>query len=565
MSKHSHVSSRMSSSPRKLLPPCRCEQDPVEGLKELFVDYFQGGFLAAGRDPATRPVFLRLHGVAHGRFVVPASLPSDLRVGVFAPGTEYAVWVRFSSDVQPGQPDRKGTVGIAIKLFGVVGEKLLAPEQNATTHDFILQNHDVFFVDTAKDMCEFTYQSLTSPAAGDEYLKAHPTTAQILDDMKKDVVSVLETSYWSGLPFRFGADRYVKYKLLPEKSEAGSDGAPDFDGPFYLRSNLHARLQKGEARFKFLVQFQTNDHDMPLDRATVRWCEEQSSPLHVATLILPQQDLDTRNQSEYGENLAFNTWHALVEHEPVGTIAAARKVVYRASADVRRNFNAAPMGEPVMPRPAEWKPGIPYPPGQNRTIVSAKIHPAIGIARMGNSENAYFIGPEIIDPKPEEPGFYRDAEGRLKRQAARFRIYGYDVAGTVVQELTADWADIQWSVHVANRKAAWYRWDMALDIPEAKGHELPRRNATVTGDQRQGLVIDGGTRSIHGANQNGSAYAFWGKFQQADVYLGEIRTDELGRLAVSRRPWQVGVPRRLPDLLGWGDLHQRGRMVRRYQ
>lgn len=161
--------------PPKLPPsPCCCDTDPIAGLKQLFVDYFQGVGMAAGRDPATRPVFLRLHGVAHGRFVVESSLPEALRVGVFAQSPEYPVWVRFSSDVQPGRPDVKGTMGVGIKLFGVEGGKLLEPDQDAATRDFILQNHDVFFVDTAKDMCEFTCDSLHGK--GDEYLNNHPVT-----------------------------------------------------------------------------------------------------------------------------------------------------------------------------------------------------------------------------------------------------------------------------------------------------------------------------------------------------------------------------------------------------
>ncbi|MCU0755823.1 MAG: hypothetical protein MUE46_11985, partial [Xanthomonadales bacterium] len=144
--------------------PCCCSDYPIQGLKQLFVDYFQGRGMAAGRDPATRPVFLRLHGVAHGRFVVDPDLPEALRVGVFVPGREYPTWVRFSADVQPGAPDLKGTTGIGIKLFGVDGEPLLGPDQDALTQEFILPNHDVFFVDTAKDMCEFTCASLHGKA-----------------------------------------------------------------------------------------------------------------------------------------------------------------------------------------------------------------------------------------------------------------------------------------------------------------------------------------------------------------------------------------------------------------
>ena len=525
--KPQHLSAGAADTPRKPVPPCGCDEDPVEGLKQLFVDYAQGRALAQGRDPATRPVFLRLHGVAHGTLAVCPDLPDDLRVGVFGLRAEYPVWVRFSGDIQPGTPDLKGTAGIAIKLFGVEGEKLLHPDQDATTHDFLLQNHDVFFVDTAKDMCEFTCLSINGQF--DEYVKAHPITGKILDDMEKVADTVLGTPYWSGLPYRFGEDRYVKYKLEPE-IVPGDAGQPDFDDPFYLRGDLIARLEQGEARIKFLVQFQTNDQDMPLDRATVRWSEKASEPVHVGTLILPRQDITARGQSEYGENLAFNPWHALPEHEPVGSISAARKVVYRASADVRRDFNATPLGEPTGPRPAEWHPGVPYPPGKDSRVVRAAIHPAIGVARVGNSPTGIFVGPEVVDPAPALQGFYRDDNGALKRQAARFRVYGYNCADEVVAELTADTADICWTVHVANRKAAWYQWTMALDIPEAAGSTIPRRNAKVVGDQRESLVIDPGPKSIRGKDTQGPDYEFRGNFQDVGVYLGEVRTDESGRL-----------------------------------
>jgi hypothetical protein len=88
-------------------PPCGCDVDPVEALRALFLDVFQSGALNRGREPATRPVFLHLHGVAHGTLIVRPDLPADLRVGVFGLQDRYAAWVRFSSDVQPGKPDLK--------------------------------------------------------------------------------------------------------------------------------------------------------------------------------------------------------------------------------------------------------------------------------------------------------------------------------------------------------------------------------------------------------------------------------------------------------------------------
>src|SRR6202040_2899967 len=85
------------------------------------------------------------------------------------------------------------------------------------------------------------------------------------------------------------------------------------------------------------------------------------------------------------------------------------------------------------------------------TVVRAAIYPAIGIARLGNSESEYFLAPEVTDPLPEPPGFYRDAAGALKRQAVRFRVYGLNAAGRPVTELTADNAEIRWNVQLANK------------------------------------------------------------------------------------------------------------------
>jgi hypothetical protein len=167
------------------------------------------------------------------------------------------------------------------------------------------------------------------------------------------------------------------------------------------------------------------------------------------------------------------------------------------------------------------------------TIVRAAIHPAIGIARVGNSESEYFLAPEVADPPPEVPGFYRDPTGALKRQAVRFRIYGLNAAGTPVAELTAENAEIRWTVHLANKKSAWYQFQIALDIPEADS--APRswlRNMTIA--DRNRLVIDPGARHIAGRNVGGGPDHTFdnGKFLGTSVYLGELRTDAQGRLIV---------------------------------
>jgi hypothetical protein len=501
-----------------------CTADPVASLVQMFVGMVQAGRIAAGQCPALRPVFLKPHGVVHASFRIRPDLPADLRVGVFA-GSEYPAWVRFSSDTLPTRGDYLSTIGVGIKLFGVPGKKILgAPDD--PTFDFILQNMDVFFVDTARDMCEFTQAGVIGRNY-DPYLRKHPETARILNDMAKPVGSVLASPYWSGVPFAFGPQRFVKYKLEPTVT-APPPPTPPVD-PTYLAADLIARLKNGDVSFRFCAQFQTNPQTEPLDKATVPWPESISPPVHLADLVLPRQDITARGQSAYGENLAWNIWRVTEDHRPQGSIAEARRVVYAASAQLRRDTNGVPTGEPQTPKPA-----ITPAPCVDTTIVRAAIHPAIGIARIGDSLTEYYLGPQVTEPAKPPPGFYRDATGALKREAALFRLYGYNAAGEVVRELTADNADIVWTAHLANRKAQWYQFQLALDIPDAAGQAMPRRNPKVPLAERDRLAIDPGPRSIGGKSvAGGPEHAFdTGKFKDTIVPLGELRTDAAGRLIV---------------------------------
>ncbi|HET9872479.1 MAG TPA: LodA/GoxA family CTQ-dependent oxidase [Propionibacteriaceae bacterium] len=161
------------------------------------------------------------------------------------------------------------------------------------------------------------------------------------------------------------------------------------------------------------------------------------------------------------------------------------------------------------------------------------IYPGIGIARVGNSPEEYFIGPEAPGELPTPEGGFKDSVGRIKRQAARFRVYGLDHAGQAVREITADGAKITWRVHLANRKAAGYQFLNAMDLGPKYAKTAGLRNGTITGDDRGQLVIDPGPRSISGRDTQGAEYAFnSGEFMGQQVPLGELRTDSAGRLLV---------------------------------
>lgn len=142
-----------------------------------------------------------------------------------------------------------------------------------------------------------------------------------------------------------------------------------------------------------------------------------------------------------------------------------------------------------------------------------RIHPAIGIARVGNSDE-FFIGPERIGERPNPSGGFKDAQCRVKRQAARFRIFAHHDDGTFA-EITDAEAAITWTVHLANRKAAY----------PGRGNSEPAGN----------LVIDPGARSTTGPNQHqhfDTGTIHFSGTPATRVPLGEMRSDTQNRLLV---------------------------------
>ena len=165
------------------------------------------------------------------------------------------------------------------------------------------------------------------------------------------------------------------------------------------------------------------------------------------------------------------------------------------------------------------------------SVVQAVIHPSIGVARIGNSTTAWFIGPEVTEPPEQAIGFYRDATGALKRQAARFRVYGLDADGKVVVEPTARSPMSNGRSISATARASGINTRLPWTSPKPSLPPSMLRNIAVA-DRKQ-LAIDPGPRSISGSNMSGAGYQFdSGKFLGTTVPLGELRTDPDGRLLV---------------------------------
>lgn len=200
-----------------------------------------------------------------------------------------------------------------------------------------------------------------------------------------------------------------------------------------------------------------------------------------------------------------------------------------------------------------------------------KIHPAIGIARVGDSPTDFYLSPEtaeglpiacdnrgnaILDSQGKETttSTFKDKKGRIKRQASRFKIFVYDETNAEGRELkvgdtvhgtvsSGTLVDIEWTVYLANKKSAWYQFK-ELEGEHGYDPTHPLRNADITGAARQKLIIDPGPQTVNskseprkaaftkGENKN-YAQVFPPKLKPYSIEtLGEIQTDDNNHLIV---------------------------------
>lgn len=152
-----------------------------------------------------------------------------------------------------------------------------------------------------------------------------------------------------------------------------------------------------------------------------------------------------------------------------------------------------------------------------------QIHPSIGVARLGNAPDEFCIAPEApggmpIDcgadgnPKGHADGdgkefHFKDCQGRIKRQAARFQVFVHDDEHPEGRPLRFDdkiegggnvgtLQGIQWRVYLANKKSVWYTFQQLQgEHGYSPSHALRNPNV-VDEESRQKLIIDPGPRAV---------------------------------------------------------------------
>jgi catalase len=293
-----------------------------------------------------RQVHAKMYGCVKAEFIIEPNLTPEKKAGIFKDAKSYPAWIRFSAGDTHVKPDKKKDFrGFAIKLMNVPGKKLDPNEPDITVHDFVLMNRNIFFSKNIRQFVKILY-FLTAPWT----LRSLPKKIWIFISNlptllngakgKIHIKNPAERSYFSTTPYRFGDETIaVKYEVRPSPDNKDKLQNPDLSSDDYLRVNLAATLKKHELKYDFGIQFQKDPVKMPIENPSIPWSEKDSPFIKLATIRIPIQEFDTPERAEFGDNLSFNTWHCLPEHQPLGSFNRVRKIIYEEMYRFRHEHN----------------------------------------------------------------------------------------------------------------------------------------------------------------------------------------------------------------------------------
>jgi hypothetical protein len=322
------------------------EAELIDKIVKLIVDRLRIQY-PEGK-PVLRDAHPKTHGVVRAEFIVLDDLPKELRHGVFKAPHAFEALIRFSAS---GSEVRADTLpearGMAIKLLGVEGVKILEAEKEEKTQDFLMINFPIFPISDLKDYVAFFEARANGKI--DEFWRDHPEAYAVSEALSAaELYNPLQGRYWSEEPYKLGPHA-IKFSARPISRSANAK--PENPGPEFLREALLKQLEKEDVYFEFVVQLQTDPVNMPVEDPSVVWDEALSPFQRVALIRIPKQDPTAFKDLAFGEQLSFTPWHALPEHRPLGSINRARRVVYDAISRYRHEQNKGPRREPTaLPR-----------------------------------------------------------------------------------------------------------------------------------------------------------------------------------------------------------------------
>jgi hypothetical protein len=226
---------------------------------------------------------------------VAASIPEPLRVGIFAaPSSSYRAYVRFSNGSALAQHDKKGDVrGVALKIVGVPGKKLIPGMEDARTQDFLFIRTPAIPMRSTKEFIALV-RAARSPAlllprliGSIGFARTFAVLPKLAKGLGAPMLPLAATRYFTVLPMAWGPYA-AKLSLDPHERHEGP--LPKRSSATALGDELAARLKSGPVSYDLRVQLFEDEARTPIEDPTVEW-PEPVAPFHtVATVTLAQQD-----------------------------------------------------------------------------------------------------------------------------------------------------------------------------------------------------------------------------------------------------------------------------------
>lgn len=314
---------------------------------------------------AMRGAHAKGHGGLKGELRIYDNLPAPLAQGLFREPRTYPVMIRFSTAPGDIMPDGVSSFrGLAIKVIGVEGSKLLEAEPDALTQDFLMINHPVFPAgNVARYLNEQLLQEKVVVSTPEEAQQLLTTALRTVNAVTKKVgidlyptalgitlpsTHVLGETYYTTAALRYG-DYIAKLSAVPVSASlqplVGKTVVTNNSSS--LRDLVVQFFSQHAAEYELRAQLCTNLKTMPIEDASVEWSEQESPYQAIAKLIIPVQEAYSPARRVYvDEVLSFNAWHCIAEHRPLGSIQRVRMQVYEASSRYRHEMNQQPKIEP---------------------------------------------------------------------------------------------------------------------------------------------------------------------------------------------------------------------------
>ncbi|MET0291965.1 MAG: catalase family protein [Steroidobacteraceae bacterium] len=333
-------------------------EEVIESLRKI------GETVAADEGHAFRSVHAKSHGLLIARVEVTPGLPPGLAQGLFAQPISLPAVLRFSTTPGDLLSDKVSTPrGLAMKIVGVDGERS-DDSVGDVTQDFVMVNGPAFSAPNASkfaknlkllaattDRMPRTKNVLSAALRGTEALleKTGHESATLKSLGGHPATNILGETFYTQVPLLHG--RYMaKYSIAPVSPAllALTDEPIELKGhDDAIREAVIAHFTREGGQWELRAQLCTDIESMPIEDASVQWPEDESPYVTVAKIYArPQLAWSEERARRVDDGMAFNPWHCLAAHRPLGSVMRVRRAAYRASRELRARRNGNDILEP---------------------------------------------------------------------------------------------------------------------------------------------------------------------------------------------------------------------------